>query len=56
MLDRWLNVWDEVLPNVNKYVLGVDRNKVEIWLNWERETDLMSGVTFGADKPKRPKE
>lgn len=44
MTDRWLDVWDEVLPGITKYVIGVDRNKLEIWLNWERETAVMEGA------------
>ena len=44
MLDRWLDVWDEVLPDITKYVLGVDRNKIEVWLNWERTPGVMEGA------------
>lgn len=47
MLDRWLDVWDEVLPSVTKYVMGVDHNKVEVWLNWERQADAMKMATIG---------
>lgn len=44
MMDRWLDVWDQVLPTLPKYVLGVDRQKVEIWLNWERTGGVMEGA------------
>ncbi|MFA6133240.1 MAG: SPFH domain-containing protein [Phycisphaerae bacterium] len=44
MLDRWLDVWDQVLPKINKYVLGVDRRRIEIWLNWEHEGSMMQGA------------
>ena len=46
MMDRWLDVWDDVLPGITKYVIGVDRDKLEIWLNWERPGDVMDAVTF----------
>ncbi len=49
MLDRWLDVWDQVLPKTTKYVLGVDRRKIEIWLNWEREAAVMEGA-FDVEK------
>jgi len=48
MLDRWLDVWDETLPNISKYVLGVDREKVELWLNWEKERGVMESAVFPA--------
>jgi len=44
VFDRWLDVWDEVLPNVTKYVVGVDPNRVEVWMNWERETRGLKGA------------
>lgn len=37
VLDRRLDTWDEVLPGMVKYVIGVDPRKLEIWLNWERQ-------------------
>ena len=37
VLDKWLEVWDEVLPGATKYILGVDRDLIEIWWNLERE-------------------
>jgi regulator of protease activity HflC (stomatin/prohibitin superfamily) len=43
MLDRWLDVWDQVLPGITKYVLGVDREKIEIWLNLERTPGVLEG-------------
>ena len=44
MLDRWLDVWDEVLPNLTKYVIGVDRDKVEVWLNLEQGADTIEST------------
>jgi regulator of protease activity HflC (stomatin/prohibitin superfamily) len=46
MQDRWLDVWDVAMPRMVKYVLAVDRNKLEIWLNWELTKGAMSGVDF----------
>ncbi len=44
-LDRWLSVWDKVLPDATKYVLGVPRERVELWLNWENgQGARMEGV------------
>ncbi len=45
MLDRWLDVWDKALPSMRKYVIGVDREKLEIWLNLEEGVkDVTSGM------------
>jgi len=46
MLDRWLAVWDEVLPNIHKYVLAVPRDKLEVWLNWHREAAGLEEADF----------
>jgi len=50
MLDRWLDVWDEVLPGAMKYVLGLPRERVEVWANWERERRALEGV-FQQEEP-----
>lgn len=44
MLDRQLQVWEEILPDLTKYVLGIDPTKVQHWLNWEVEPQHMEGV------------
>lgn len=44
--NRWMDIWDEVLPDVNKYVLGVPRERLEVWLNWENTQGVMEDVTF----------
>jgi len=49
MLDRWLDVWDEVLPGMQKYVLGVDRDRIEIWLNLERGPGAVEDITWGGE-------
>ncbi|MCK4601298.1 MAG: hypothetical protein KAU28_02450, partial [Phycisphaerae bacterium] len=55
-LDKLLGVWDEVLPNITKYVIAIDPDKVEHWLNWERQADMMSGATFGKQDAQRGKK
>jgi hypothetical protein len=39
-LDRYLDVMDKVLPSLNKYVLAVDPDKVELRVNWERKDEI----------------
>jgi regulator of protease activity HflC (stomatin/prohibitin superfamily) len=46
MLDRWLDMWDEVLPGMTKYVIGVDRDRLQFWMNLETEQGVMQGATF----------
>jgi regulator of protease activity HflC (stomatin/prohibitin superfamily) len=49
-LNKLMDIWDEVLPNKDKYVLGVDPNKVELYIDLEPSQGLMSDVTM--EKPK----
>jgi len=49
VLDRRLDVWDEVLPPMIKYVIGVDPNKIEVWMNWERESRGLDSAFQGAE-------
>jgi len=49
VLDRRLDAWDEVLPGMVKYVIGVDPRKLEIWMNWERESRGLEGAFEGAE-------
>lgn len=44
MLDRWMDVWDEALPRMHKYILGVDKDRIELWLNLERDRAVLEGV------------
>ena len=48
VLDRRLDVWDEVLPGMIKYVIGVDPDKIEVWMNWERESRGLDSAFEGA--------
>jgi regulator of protease activity HflC (stomatin/prohibitin superfamily) len=42
--DHWLEVWEQTLPNMHKYILAVDRNRLEIWLDWHREPSALETV------------
>ena len=53
VLDRRLDVWDEVLPPMIKYVIGVDPNKIEVWMNWERESRGLDSAFQGAEVPNK---
>ncbi|MBI5722466.1 MAG: hypothetical protein HZA50_00800 [Planctomycetes bacterium] len=43
-LDRVMEVLEEVLPKITKYVLGVDRDKLQLWLNLEETTSALEAV------------
>jgi regulator of protease activity HflC (stomatin/prohibitin superfamily) len=48
-LDRQLEVWEETLPGMIKYVIGVDPGKIEVWMNWEQqESRGLEGAFEGA--------
>jgi len=49
MLDRWLDTWDRALTGRHKYVIGMDPNRIEHWLKWERQSGVMPGVFSGND-------
>ncbi len=52
VVDRYLDVWDEVLPGVTKYVLAVDRGKVQVWLDWTLQNQPLSGILEGSSPRK----
>ncbi len=52
MADRRMEVWEEVLPNMSKFVLAVDRSKVDVWLDWSLQRSLMSEVNIESLKPR----
>jgi len=54
MMDRWLDVWDEVLPGITKYVVATDKDQIEFWLNWESQTEILEGVTFQQEQTGAP--
>ena len=49
MLDRWLDTWDRALAGKHKYVIGLDPNRIEHWLKWEKQTGVLPGVFSGSD-------
>ena len=42
--DRYLDVLDSVLPHIAKYVLAVDPDQIETWVNHEHSADPMAGA------------
>ena len=46
ILDRYLDVWDEVLPGMPKYVIGFDPDRLEPWLNLERSHRTAESLVF----------
>jgi len=53
-LDRYLDVWDEVLPRSVKYVVGFDPARLEPWLNLERSQRVEQRLTFDESDVKEP--
>jgi hypothetical protein len=50
MLDRYLDVYDQVMPGLPKYVFGVDRNKLDLRVDLRTEAQPMEGaMEKGAD-------
>ena len=49
MFDQYMNILDETLPDKLKYVLGVDRKKVQIRLNLETQGEGLQGVLDAAE-------
>ncbi len=44
MLDRYMDVYDQVMPGLPKYVFGVDRNKLDLRVDLRTEAQPMEGV------------
>ena len=53
MFDRYMDVLDEVLPDMKKYVVGVDRDLLEIRLNLEQHRDVMGEALQNTDQMQR---
>ncbi|HPS52604.1 MAG TPA: hypothetical protein PLK08_03530, partial [Phycisphaerae bacterium] len=45
--DRYMDVLDETLPAMQKYVLGIDNDKLQIWMNLEQDTTNILGEAIG---------
>jgi len=46
--DRQAEIWEEYLPDMQKYVLGLDTRNTELRLNLEKENELLEG--FGGEE------
>lgn len=54
-LERWLDVWDSVLPDITKYVIGVDPQRLEIRMNLEEPPPVAGMSTFGTAESAKQK-
>lgn len=45
LFDQYMNVLDETLPGMMKYVIGVDRDRLEVRLNLEQQRDILGEAT-----------
>ena len=50
MVDRQLEVWEQALPNMTKYILAVDPNKIEIRMNWQEDSSIYGGAFGGPEE------
>lgn len=50
LFDQYMEVLDETLPDMTKYVLGINRDKVEIRLNLEEQAGFMEGSLINAEQ------
>jgi regulator of protease activity HflC (stomatin/prohibitin superfamily) len=51
MFDQYMDVLDETLPGMLKYVMGVDPNRVEVRVNLEQQRDIMESALEGSSQP-----
>ena len=51
LTDRICATWEKILPQAFKYVIGVDPNRIESRLNYERSQRPFINPAFGADNP-----
>ena len=57
MLDRLLAAWEAVLPNAPKYIIAVDPNRIESWLDYERaERSQFATSSFDEQKDRKPEK
>jgi len=50
MFDRWMDVMSQVLPNIPKKIIAVDRNKYEIWSDSSRSSQPLQGALEDTNK------
>ncbi len=43
-LNEYLEIYEKYAPNLPKYIMAADPNKVELWLNWEPSSRAASGI------------
>lgn len=48
MFDRYMDVLDATLPGMQKYVLGVNNDKLQLWLNLEQDASSTLGEALNA--------
>ena len=48
-LNEYLEIYEKYAPNLPKYIMAADPNKVELWLNWEPSSRAASGIRLDQD-------